>query len=278
MVLTVNPVQPATSASLGTSGAGATPTLVLQPGTVVNAQVQNVLAENLVRIAIANLSIDVQTEVALTPGQNLQLAVSQTDNGIRLAVVGPGGGRSAGQGAGAASAGAAGLTLDIPVAATTGLPAVSVPSNDPLTPLQRIAVSVASEHAAAQQQSLAPLFADLNAVAASNNLPPALRAAVAQVLAQQTNLDPGLTGGDIENAFQTSGLFLEAGLAAGSVPPGGGVPDLKAALIVLRQTLATALGTTESPAAGSLVSAAASSTLAPSLPDSGGHDILSPQA
>src|SRR5229473_7833003 len=104
MVLTVNPTQPATSASLGTSlgTGGAQPTLVLQPGTVVNAQVQNVLAENLVRIAIANLSIDVLTEVALTPGQNLQLAVSQTDNGIRLAVVGPGGGQSAGQGAGAA--------------------------------------------------------------------------------------------------------------------------------------------------------------------------------
>src|SRR5258708_7107655 len=218
MVLTVNPVQPATSASLGTSEAGATPTLVLQPGTVVNAQVQNLLAENLVRIAIANLSIDVQTEVALTPGQNLQLAVSQTDNGIRLAVVGPGGGQSAGQGAGAASAGAAGLTLDIPVAATTGLPAVSVPSNDPLTPLQRIAVSVASESAAAQQQSLAPLFADLNAVATSNNLPPALREAVAQVLAQQTSLDSTLTGGGIEKALQKSRLFLQAALASGAAP------------------------------------------------------------
>src|SRR6266852_8373986 len=127
MVLTVNPTQPATSASLGASlgTGGATPTLVLQPGTVVNAQVQNVLAENLVRIAIANLSIDVLTEVALTPGQNLQLAVSQTDNGIRLAVVG--------QGAGAADA--AGFASDTPVSATAAGPApVSVPSNDPLTP------------------------------------------------------------------------------------------------------------------------------------------------
>jgi len=283
MVLTVNPVQPATSASLGTSEAGATPMLVLQPGTVVNAQVQNLLAENLVRIAIANLSIDVQTEVALTPGQNLQLAVSQTDNGIRLAVVGPGGGQSAGQGAGAASAGAAGLTLDIPVAATTGLPAVSVPSNDPLTPLQRIAVSVASESAAAQQQSLAPLFADLNAVATSNNLPPALREAVAQVLAQQTSLDSTLTGGDIEKAFQKSGLFLEAALASGAAPAGGGMPDLKAALIVLRQTLATALGTTENltpPVASGdakLAATTASPTLAPSL-EIDAPDIAAPQA
>src|SRR6266852_7675392 len=248
MVLTVNPTQPATSASLGTSlgTGGAQPTLVLQPGTVVNAQVQNVLAENLVRIAIANLSIDVMTEVALTPGQNLQLAVSQTQDGIRLAVIGQPAGSGAGQGA--ASADAASLAPDAPVGATA-TPSVLPPSNDPLTPLQRIAVSVASEHAAAQQQSLAPLFADLNAVAASNSLPPALREAVAQVLAQQTPLAPGLTGSDIENAFQKSGLFLEATLASGSVPAGGGVPDLKAALIVLRQTLATALGTAENPAA-----------------------------
>ena len=47
----------------------------------------SVLADNLVRIAIANLSIDVMSEVALTPGQNLQLAVSQNDGTIRLAVM-----------------------------------------------------------------------------------------------------------------------------------------------------------------------------------------------
>jgi hypothetical protein len=270
MVLTVNPTLPATSASLGASlgTSGTAPALVLQPGTVVNAQVQTVLAENLVRIAIANLSIDVLSEVPLQAGQNLQLAVSQTESGIiRLAVVG--------QGAGAASTDAA--ARETPVGVPAGPSPVVVPSNDPLTPLQRIAVSVASEGAAAQQQSLAPLFADLNAVAASNNLPPALRAAIAQVLAQQTPLDPGLTGGDIQNALQKSGLFLEAALASGSVPAGGGVPDLKAALIVLRQTLATALGTTESPAPPS-VSPSASPALAPSLPtDIDGHDILSPQ-
>jgi hypothetical protein len=280
MVLTVNPSLPATSASLGASlGTGGTaPALALQPGTVVSAQVQAVLAENLVRIAIANLSIDVLSEVPLQAGQNLQLAVSQTESGIiRLAVVG----QSAGQGAGAASTDAAALAPETPVGATTAPSPIAVPPNDPLTPLQRIAVSVTSESAAAQQQSLAPLFADLNAVAASNNLPPALREAITQVLAQQTPLDPGLTGGDIQRAFQKSGLFLEAALASGSIPAGGGAPDLKAALIVLRQTLATALGTTESPAP-TLVSPSTSSptspALAPSLaPDADGHDILSPQ-
>jgi hypothetical protein len=269
MALTINPISPVTVAAQG--AAGGTPTLVLQPGTVVSAQVQNVLAADLVRIAIADLSIDVVTQVPLQAGQNLQLAVSQADNGVvRLAVVG--------QGAGAASADAASLASDVPIAASPAQ--VAAPSNDPLTPLQRIAVSVASEHAAAQQQSLAPLFADLNAVASSGSLPPGLRAAVAQVLAQQTGLDDNLTGADIQQALQKSGLFLEASLAAGTTPAGS-IPDLKAALIVLRQALATVAGNAENPAAtqpaisGQTAGAAkptatpASPGLAPSLPTDG---------
>ena len=64
---------------------------MLQPGSVVDAQVLQVLADNLVRIAIASVSIDVLSEVPLAAGQTLQLAVSQTPDGVRLAVVGQGG-------------------------------------------------------------------------------------------------------------------------------------------------------------------------------------------
>src|SRR3982750_2223776 len=64
-----------------------TPDLVLQAGSVVDARVVSVLADNLVRIAIANLSMDVMSEVALTPGQNLQLAVSQNGGTIRGAAL-----------------------------------------------------------------------------------------------------------------------------------------------------------------------------------------------
>ena len=67
------------------------PELVLQPGSVVNAQVLKVLSADLVRIAIASLSIDVASEIPLQQGQNLQLAVTQTKDGIRLAMVGQGG-------------------------------------------------------------------------------------------------------------------------------------------------------------------------------------------
>src|SRR5262249_25606534 len=243
MALTINPTSPVTVVAQGAGGA--TPTLVLQPGTVVSAQVQNVLAADLVRIAIANLSIDVVTAVSLQAGQSVQLAVSQADSGvIRLAVVG--------QGSSAAVADVAGPAPDAQVGGAANPSPVQAPSNDPLTPLQRIAVAVASEHAAAQQQSLAPLFADPAAVAPADGLPSALREAVAQVLEQQPSVDPDLGGGDVQRAFQQSGLFLEASLAAGSVPAGGGIPDLKAALIVLRQALVSVAGTADGPAASAM--------------------------
>ena len=274
MAISVNPTLPVIAAQ----GAGsATSGVVLQPGTVISAQVQNVLADNLVQIAIAGLSFEVLSEVALTPGQNLQLAVSQNPDGVvRLQVVA--------QGNAAASGNAATLAPSAPVG-----PAANVAApGDPLTPLERIAVSVASEAAATQQQSLAPLFANL-AAASSSNLPPALQQAVAQVLAQQTSLDENLSGGDIQSAFQSSGLFLEASLASGTVASTGSAPDLKAALIVLQQALTSAVETVESPTP--LVSATAgasasttkpaldSPSLAPSqVVEVDGHEIQLPQA
>src|SRR3979411_219252 len=91
MSISVNPILPV----IATQGAvvatqGAAPELVLQPGTVIDAQVLKLLSNNLVRIAMGNLSIDVLSEIPLSAGQVLQLAVSQTEGGIRLAVVGQG--------------------------------------------------------------------------------------------------------------------------------------------------------------------------------------------
>ena len=257
MAISINPSVPVVGAQAVGS---ATDGVVLQPGTVVSAQVQNVLAENLVRIAIANLSLDVLTEVALTPGQNLQLSVSQTQDGVvRLQIVGQGAGAAASDAASVAPSLAPNLAPNAPVG-----PAANVATpNDPLTPLERIAVSVAAESAAATQQSLAPLFANLN-VASSADLPPALQQAITDVLARQTSLDQNLGGGDIQNAFQKSGLFLEASLASGSMASSGGAPDLKAALIVLRQTLAIAVEGTDGPAAGA-ASVAKPAVAAPSL-------------
>ena len=278
MSISVNPILPVIAAQ------SAAPDLVLQPGSVVDAQVQKLLSDTLVRIAIAGLSIDVLSEVPLQAGQTLQLAVSQMQDGIRLAIVGQG-----------AAAGGDLVTLSPAAAVANPSSASSTPSANPLTPLEQAAVSAAARNAAAHQDSMAPLFANLGALAGSGGLPAKLQQAMMQVLAQRTSLDSSLTGSDVKNAFQKSGILLEASLASGSVAAPAGVPDLKAALIVLRQTLLSSLGTGNGQAgsatqqvapaatvalaadAGSPLHAAASATLAPSL-SPGGREILLPQA
>src|ERR1043165_8716388 len=77
-VTPVLPIQPAQEVE------AVTPELVLRPGSTINATVLKVLSAELVRIAIASLSIDVKTEIPMQQGQALKLAVSQTENGIRL--------------------------------------------------------------------------------------------------------------------------------------------------------------------------------------------------
>lgn len=249
------------------------PDLTLEAGSVVNAQVLKVLSADLVRIAIASLSIDVQTEVPLQQGQNLQLAVSQTNDGIRLQLVGPG-----------ADTGDA-VQLSPAAANVTAAPqSVATAPKALLTPLERITITATAQHAAAVQGSQAPLFANLTAVAAAN-LPPKLQAAIAQVLAQQTGLNENLGGDAVKAGFQKSGVLMEATLAAGVAPASGSAPDLKAALIVLRQAL-TSLGVGDAarPASTPLQQPALASTgtapsiVPPAMPELEVQEILLPQA
>jgi hypothetical protein len=244
---------------------GVTAPIVLQPGSVISAKVQQVLGNDTVRIAIGGQSIDVLSQVPLQAGQTLQLTVSQSPDGtIRLALVDPQGGAAASQGAGdpaGAAATADSVTLAPDAAASIAAQTtstVAAPTNQ-LTALETLAVSVAAQTAASQQTGLAPLFANLSVAAGLDGLPAPVQQAVGQLLAQRTSLDQGLSGNDIKQAFQNSGLFLEASLASGSLSPSSSfTPDLKAALIVLRQVLTASLnGAT--PTAGAL---ATPSTLA----------------
>jgi hypothetical protein len=224
---------------------GATADVVLQPGSVISAKVLQILGSDQVKILIAGQALDVQSQVPLQAGQTLQLQVSQTqDGGIGLAVVSQQGGATASQSAGNATT--IGDSVTLAPGAVTGIAAPAASGTavlNQLTALETSAVSAAAQTAATQQTSLATLFANLGVAAGLSGLPPGVQQAVAQVLAQQTSLDAGLTGDDIKQAFQSSGLFLEASLALGSVASSGAVPDLKAALIVLRQVLTTSLGT-----------------------------------
>src|SRR5947209_3069320 len=118
---------------------------------------------------------------------------------------------------------------------------------NPLTPSEQVADTVASAEAVTRQGSQAPLFANLASVVTGSDLPAGLKQAVLDVLSQQTPLNTGLDGADVQSAFQKSGLFLEASIAAGTTP--SPLPDLKAALLVLRQTLAATSGALDSSVA-----------------------------
>jgi hypothetical protein len=139
------------------------------------------------------------------------------------------------------AAGASGETSETetpehPTAARPAAPAQ--PATTP-TPVAR-AVAEARTVNAARQAGAAPLFADLAQAAASPALPAPLREAAAQVLATRLPTATPVTAVSVRRAVAASGLFLEARLAA--APPEAAAqtaaqPDLKSALLALRQVL-----------------------------------------
>lgn len=266
MAISINPIFPVIAAQ------GAAPDVVLQPGTVINAQVLKVLANDMVRIAIANLSIEVMSEIPLQPGQTLQLAVSQMPEGIKLAVVGQGGSSQPGAQPAAPIADTVTLAPDAPVSSTAKPAAVQSPVNQ-LTALEALAVSAAAQTAATKQASMSQLFANLGTAAAADGLPPLVQQAAMQLLARRPPLDAALSGDEIKTAFETSGLFLEKTLATGAPSSAGSnaMPDLKAALVVFRQLLSSQLG--DAPATGSSQPQAG----APQAAVSSGAQTASPQ-
>ena len=260
MSIAINPVFPVVAAQ-------PTAAVALQPGTVIDATVLKQLDANLVRIAIANLTIEVLSEVPLQPGQRLQLAVSQTPQGVRLQIV-------PGEGAPSSATGTAAKTdtvsvpkADVPVQAAAG--------GRVLTNLEALAVSAAVQNAATRQGSLSPLFANLSVAVSSPLVPQTLEQAAAQLLAQRTPLTENLTGDVLKTAFQKSGLFLEHNLAS---PQAANSLDLKTALIVFRQTVSSWLGNTPAPetTAQSQSSGVPQTGAPPLSPDLDG-DVLLPQ-
>jgi len=247
--------------------------LVLQSGSVISARVVQLLGNDQVRIAIGGRSIDVTSQVPLQAGQTLQLQVSPTASGIRLAVVNQQGG--AGESLASATAALDSLTLAPDAAAGVAAPATSgsTATSPQLTALETLAVAVAAQSAATQQTSLAPLFANLDLAAGLTGLPPQVQQAAALLLAQRTSLDQNLTGSDIKQAFQTSGLFLEASLASGSVASSTATPDLKAALIVLRQVLTTSLAGTQATASAAVAAPIAQAGATPSTAPQGAGPV-----
>ena len=281
MAISINPIFPVIAAQ------GVAADVVLQPGTVIDAQVLKLLANNAVRIAIANLSIEVMSEIPLQVGQALQLAVSQTPDGIRLAVVG----QSPASAPSLVPSDTVTIASDMPANAVAKPSAATPVSREGLTALQALAVSAAAQSAATRQAGLSQLFADVQAAALTGNLPAHLQQAAAQLLARRPSLDGTLSGNDIKTALQNSGLLLERTLATGAPAASGAMPDLKAALLVFKQMLSLQLdqvATTQGPSqpspnpqatAAAEAAARLGSAASPSLmPDLDVQEILLPQA
>jgi len=232
MALTINSITPVISAE------AAAPAVTLQPGSVIDAKVLQVLANDFVRIAVASLAIEVASEVPLQAGQTLQLAVSQTPEGVRLQIVPQAGTSLTAQPATLVSPSiAAG-------ASSTADNAQGVSVTRPLTPLEVVAVAKALQTAAGQQGSLSPLFANLSVAATSAQVPGELQQAANSLLAGRPALSETLSGDDIAKAFRQSGLFYEQSRQAAST---NAAPDLKGALIVFRQILSSWLGDAAQP-------------------------------
>lgn len=136
-----------------------------------------------------------------------------------------------------------------PTTATPPPAAATAPTTaQPLSLLDQIAANPAMARAIVgpllgavlqRQDSLAPLFANLRGLAQGSialTLPKALLPAIDRVLAQALPAErQPVTAQRLKEAFQGSGLFMEARRAAGEPAPRQG--DLKAGLQALRETL-----------------------------------------
>jgi hypothetical protein len=136
-----------------------------------------------------------------------------------------------------------------PAAGASGVSASATPAPAPVSTPAAVAAPVSPAatalsamlgEAATLQDSLAPLLANLGVAAASPNLPEAARTTITAILATQAPLDGEATGADLRTAAQSSGLFLEASLAAEALTPGQNAAtgqDLKALLLRLTTDL-----------------------------------------
>jgi hypothetical protein len=212
----------------------------LKPGDVITAKVLQILADGMARLSLANMIVDLPTEIMLTPGSTIQLAIGGTPDNPKLALVEQLTGTAKGQGP------------EAPVA-PAGVASGPAPTGSRVAAEPAAALSAALRSAAVRQNGLGGLFADLQAAVGVEVLPEPVRQAAARLAGLQ--LPAGtVTAADVKQAVARSGVFLEAKLAAAAEngaappPPSG---DLKAALLVLRHVLKTWVdGVPATPAQG----------------------------
>src|ERR1700761_3079777 len=124
MAITITPNIPSAPASAPSAPAAG---IVLQAGQVITAEVVQVLSSDQVQIAIGSQTITAATQVPLQAGQTLQLQVSQTPNGIGLAIVNQPSTNQPGAAAGQGNAAAGGTSDAVTLAPTLAANVAATP-------------------------------------------------------------------------------------------------------------------------------------------------------
>ena len=177
-------VSPANVVALNPQQGAALP--ALRTGEVVEAQVLQAVADA-AQIAIGNTILEVQTQIALTPGTTVKLAVSNSPQGLRLTLVG---------GAGGTGAAVGGSVRQRKCAATAGLGTsgvVTVPADSVETPAVITTPAGAPQGAPAAVTANGNPLADPAAIAgdcAANNTAGATSTNVAAATTADAQIQP----------------------------------------------------------------------------------------
>jgi hypothetical protein len=234
------------------------PAQALPPGQLVQALVLELIESNVFRLQLPQAVVDVRSDVPLTPGSTIALAVKGAGANSRLVIYADAP-QAAGQGAPPSNPaarqpiGEAVIVARAPAAVTSRVAESLVPHAPPLAPSRQpdaparvspeLALGEAVRSAASRQSGAAPLFADVEQVATLPTTPAPVRVAAADILSLRVPLDEKLTAADVKQAFARSGVLFEPRLAAArtATPADAAIltpvpaNDLKAALLVLRQ-------------------------------------------
>ena len=229
----------------------------MTPGQLIDALVLEFIDATTVRLAVADSIIELKTDIPLVPGAHVRLAARGHGEGVHWVIVGGGTAPAVPRGDGAvrsearASAqpsapatdvriGGAAVVPDGEVAQTAPArtdPAQTAPRPQPAAANPATEFATATRIAAARQNSLAPLFAELATIPTARDVPLQVKQIAARVLAAPVKLDQA-SGDVLKQAVSRSGLFLEARLAGeGGATPTVATGDLKAALLTLKEAL-----------------------------------------
>ncbi|HEX2652095.1 MAG TPA: flagellar hook-length control protein FliK, partial [Xanthobacteraceae bacterium] len=158
----------------------------------------------------------------------------------------------------------------VPSSTSSNTTAVAPNVSAPLSPAAAVALNEAVRVAAAHQGGLAPLFANVEQLAAGNAaLPDPVRRAAQLLLSFRVPADKPeqITPDTLKQALSRSGLFMESSLAAtaqaASVPQAASAPDLKSALLIFREVIKLWGGGANTAAGSGLPNLAASPSVVP---------------